>query len=178
MPNYRRLRVPGGCYFFTVNLLQRHGNDLLLRHVDALRDAIRRVKRNRPFHIDAWVILPDHMHCIWTLPAGDADFARRWHLIKALFSKQIPDNERQSGGNRRRGERGIWQRRYWEHAIRDDNDYARHMDYLHYNPVKHGHVSRVADWPYSTFRRCVAEGLYPLDWGSGNITDIAAGEPR
>lgn len=174
MPDYRRYRVPGGCYFFTANLLERQGNDLLVREIDRLRAAVRVVRGVRPFRIDGWVVLPDHMHCIWTLPVGDDDFTTRWRAIKALFSRGLPHHERRS---QVRGERGIWQRRFWEHALRDERDYAAHLDYLHFNPVKHGHVHRVRDWPYSTFLRLVEKGLYPADWAGGdNIECTAIGE--
>ncbi len=163
MPEYRRNRVPGATYFFTVNLLDRR-SDLLVTHIDPLREAVRKVRRRSPFHIDAWVVLPDHMHCLWTLPEGDSDFPRRWWAMKVAFSKSLPDAEQRSPVMLRRGERGIWQRRYWEHTIRDERDYAAHMDYIHFNPVKHGLVERPGDWPFSSFRRCVAAGLYPLDW--------------
>lgn len=165
MPNYRRAFVPGGTWFFTVNLLQRHHNDLLLREVDLLRDCVRRVRARYPFHIDAWVVLPEHMHCIWTLPPGDCDFSLRWRLIKSGFSRTLPATERRSAVRMVAGERGIWQRHFWEHLIRDDDDYRRHVDYVHVNPLKHGHVTRVGDWPYSSFHRYVAAGIYPLDWG-------------
>ena len=165
MSDYRRLRVAGGCYFFTVNLLERRPNDLLVRHIHHLRAAVREVRRAWPFGIDGWVVLPDHLHCIWTLPAGDDNYATRWRLIKAGFARRLPATERRSASRRRRGERGIWQRRYWEHAIRDDCDFAFHIDYLHFNPVKHGYVVRPGDWPYSTFRHLVRSGLYPADWG-------------
>lgn len=176
MPNYRRYRVPGGCYFFTVNLLQRGENDLLVREIARLRAAVRKVRDIHPFHIDGWVVLPEHMHCIWTLPSGDDNFTNRWRAIKALFSRSLPTLENRSRTRRSRGERGIWQRRFWEHAIRNDQDYAAHMDYLHFNPVKHGYVARVRDWPYSTFARLVAMGMYPPDWAGGDIEDLAAGE--
>jgi putative transposase len=176
LPNYRRYRLPGGCYFFTVNLLERHPNDLLVRHVDFLRKAVREIKGRWPFHIDGWVVLPDHLHCIWTLPPGDDDFTTRWRLIKAGFAKQLPKVERRSPVRQARGERGIWQRRFWEHAIRNERDYAMHMDYLHYNPVKHGYVKRAADWPYSSFSRCMEQGIYPYDWGGQIDSDINAGE--
>jgi putative transposase len=175
MPEYRRNRIPGATYFFTVNLLDRR-SDLLVTHIDALRCAVRRVRRRVPFHIDAWVVLPDHMHCLWTLPEGDSDFPRRWWAIKVGFSKSLPDIEDQSGGQLRAGERGIWQRRYWEHTIRDDRDYAAHMDYTHFNPVKHGLAETVADWPFSSFRRCVAAGLYPADWLGGTAQPVETGE--
>jgi putative transposase len=168
MPNYRRTWHPGGTYFFTVNLLERHNNDLLIRHIDTLRDVVRDVKNRHPFHIHGWVVLPEHLHCIIELPDGDSDFATRWRLIKIEFSKAIPKTERRSTVRISRGERGLWQRRFWEHLIRNEADYQTHMDYIHFNPVKHGHVSRVKDWPYSTFHRLVAKGVYPLDWAGGN----------
>jgi putative transposase len=168
MPNYRRAWHPGGTYFFTVNLLQRYRNDLLVRHIDTLRDVARSVQSRHPFDIHGWVVLPEHMHCIFEFPENDADFATRWRLIKMGFSKALPKTERVSKVRADRGERGIWQRRYWEHLIRDDADFQAHMDYLHFNPVKHGLVTRVADWPYSTFHRLVKQGVYPADWGGGN----------
>jgi putative transposase len=150
MPDYRRNRVPGGTFFFTVNLLDRRSN-LLVARIDAVRDAVRQVRARAPFHIDAWVVLPDHMHCLWTLPQGDADFPGRWRAIKTTFAKSLPIGEPRSPIMTSRGERGIWQQRYWEHTIRDDRDFATHMDYTHFNPVKHGLVAHPADWPYSSF---------------------------
>ena len=176
MPDYRRYRVPGGTYFFTINLLERRAG-LLVRHIDDLREAVRRTRRERPFRIDAWVVLPEHMHCIVTLPDGDDDYSNRIEAIKIRFVRAIPTSERRSRTRVIRGERAIWQRRFWEHAIRSDIDYARHMDYVHYNPVKHGYVTFARDWPYSTFHRMVSAGLYPPDWGAGDIEDVPAGEP-
>jgi putative transposase len=177
MPDYRRYRCPGACYFFTVNLLQRYPNDTLVRYVDTLREVVREVRRQRPFHIDGWVIMPDHLHCVWTLPPGDADFTIRWRLIKAGFAKRLPNIESRSSVRRARGERGIWQRRFWEHVIRDERDYAAHLDYLHYNPVKHGYVKRVRDWSYSSFGRCVERGLYPSAWAGGDEDEgVMAGD--
>ena len=167
MPDYRRTWHPGGTYFFTVNALQRRGNDLLVRHIQVLREVVRHVRHNHPFAIHGWVVLPDHLHCVIELPPGDMDFAVRWRLIKVGFSKRLPKDERRSAVRRARGERGIWQRRFWEHLIRDDGDYAAHMDYVHFNPVKHGHAKRVSDWPYSTFHGLVAASVYPVDW-AGN----------
>ena len=109
-------------------------------------------------------VLPDHLHAVWTLPEGDADFAKRWQLIKSTFSRALPSGERISESRIARRERGIWQRRYWEHTIRDENDFARHVDYIHINPVKHGLVTRVRDWPFSSFHRMVKLGIYPEDW--------------
>ncbi len=167
MPDYRRAWHPGGTCFFTVNLLQRQDNDLLTRHIETLRAVVKSVRQRHAFHIHGWVVLPEHLHCVIELPPDDADFATRWRLIKSEFSKSLPRTERLSAVRSRRGERGIWQRRFWEHLIRDDRDYRAHMDYVHINPVKHGLVERVADWPYSTFHRLVAEGAYPADWAGG-----------
>jgi putative transposase len=176
MPNYRRAWHPGGTYFFTVNLLQRTENDLLVRHIDLLREAIRATRQTFPFTIHALVVLPDHMHCVISLPVGDADFALRWRLIKTHFSKAIPDKEWRSDTRQRRGERGIWQRRYWEHLIRDEKDFAAHMDYVHINPLKHGLVTRVADWPHSTFHRLVEDAVYPYDWAGGEEGELRYAE--
>lgn len=177
MSDYRRNRVPGGTYFFTVNLRDRR-SDRPVTEIDSLRNAVRQAQTRAPFHIDAWVVLPDHMHCIWTLPAGDCDYPGRWRSIKIAFSKAQPNDEARSSVMTRRGERGIWQRRYWEHTIRDDSDYATHMDYTHFNPVKHGFIARPAEWPCSSFSRCVSRGLYPADWEGGAAASVAveAGE--
>ena len=168
MPDYRRAWHPGGTYFFTVNLLQRHGNDLLTQYVGVLREVVRSVRKRHPFLIHGGVVLPDHLHCVIELPPQDADFATRWRLIKMGFSKALPRTERLSKVRAARGERGIWQRRYWEHMIRDEADFRAHMDYVHINPLKHGLVKRVADWPYSTFHRLVEKGVYPRDWAGGD----------
>lgn len=163
MSNYRRVRVPGGTYFFTVNLLERRRR-LLVERVDDLRASFRAEQAARPFDVLAIVVLPDHLHCVWRLPAGDADNANRWAQIKAGFSRRLPRDEWRSERRIACRERGVWQRRYWEHLIRDDDDLRRHVDYIHYNPVKHGHASCAADWLYSSFRKWVATGTYPLDW--------------
>ncbi len=165
MPRYTRAFVPGGCFFFTVALLERR-RALLTGQIDLLRAAFVAARQLRPFATDAIVVLPDHLHCIWTLPPGDADFSARWHHIKGRFSRSIAQGERLSARRRKKGERGIWQRRFWEHAIRDEEDFARHADYIHYNPVKHGHVRQAADWPHSSFHRYVARGVYAADWGA------------
>ncbi|EKQ6529017.1 transposase [Klebsiella aerogenes] len=163
MSNYRRSYIPGGCWFSTVNLQNRH-SDLLTRHIDHLRAAIACAKRKRPFQINSWVVLPEHMHCIWTLPEGDSDYSGRWREIKKSFTRALAQNQ-------------IWQPRFWEHTIRNDEDYRRHMDYVYINPVKHRLVGRVSDWPYSTFHRDVRQGLYPEDW-AGDTVEIGAGERR
>ena len=175
MPDYRRWRVAGGTYFFTVNLLERR-LDTLVRHVDALREAVRVTRRERPFHIDAWVVLPDHMHCVWTLPPGDDDFSNRWKAIKIRFVQALPRTERRSKVRMAKGERGVWQRRFWEHVIRDEVDYARHVDYVHWNPIKHGLVRRLVDWPYSTFHRYVESGIYPPDWAGAPDAELEVDE--
>jgi putative transposase len=166
MRTYKRLQITGGCYFFTVNLAKRQGNDLLIRQIDNLRAAFRQTRNSHPFEIDAIVILPEHLHCLWQLPAGDKDYPTRWRLIKSRFSMSIAQDEAVSPSRRRKGERGIWQRRYWEHCIRDEADYQNHLDYIHYNPVKHGHVEWVKDWPYSSFHRWVKRGMYPENWAA------------
>ena len=172
MPDYRRAWLPGGTYFFTVNLLQRQGSDLLTRHIELLRAVVKSVRQRHPFTIHGWVVLPEHLHCVIELPSDDANYATRWRLIKMEFSKALPRTERLSVVRIRRGERGIWQRRYWEHLIRDERDYRAHMDYVHINPLKHGLVRCVADWPYSTFHRLVEEGIYPKNWAGGNEGEL------
>lgn len=166
MTNYRRPGTPGATWFFTVNLAERKGNTRLVTHVDALRRSFAKVRNHHLFHIEAIVVLPDHLHCLWRLPEGDADNATRWGLIKAGFSRALPRGERISASRRTRGERGIWQRRFWEHQIRDEDDYAAHVDYIHYNPVKHGHAETAAAWPYSSFHAFVAKGICSPDWAS------------
>jgi putative transposase len=172
MPDYRRNWVPGGTYFFMVNLLER-SSDLLVAEIELLRRVVRRVRAERPFHIDAWVVLPDHMHCVWTLPAEDSDYSGRWRSIRKGFSLATPATEFRSASRIARGERGVWQRRYWEHTVRDQTDYARHVDYVHFNPVKHGLVETASEWPFSSFHLAVAAGAYPADWGGcGDVPGI------
>ncbi|MDF2231041.1 transposase [Albimonas sp. CAU 1670] len=142
--------APGATYFFTVTLRDRR-SDLLVREVDTLRAAVRDTMRAQPFRIDAWVVLPDHLHAVWSLPEGDADFPTRWRRIRSAFSRALPDEP--GSGPRRPGERGIWQRRYWEHMIRDPRDHAAHVGYCWFNPVRHGYVERPEDWPFSSYLR-------------------------
>ncbi len=160
MPNYRRAFIPGGCWFFTVNLQDRKSG-LLVDRVENLRAAYKETQIRHPFQTNAIVILPNHLHAIWTLPHGDADFSMRWRRIKSLFSKSISAKEPRSDTRIKRGERGIWQRRFWEHAIRDETDYERHIHYCYGNPVKHGLVKNIIDWPHSSYHRDVKAGLYP-----------------
>ena len=170
MTSYRRNFVSGASFFFTVNLDDRRSR-LLTEHIDHLRAAFRDVRTRHPFVLDAVVVLPDHLHAIWTLPPGDADFASRWRLIKTAFSRAVVTGERRSPSREVKGERGIWQRRYWEHTLRDESDFARHCDYIHFNPVKHGHAGTVHEWPYSSFQRFVRLGVYPVDWAGGKPVD-------
>ena len=164
MANYQRVKLRGATYFFTVNLLERQGNSFLLQEIDTLREVVRKVKAKYPFHIDGWVVLPEHLHAMWTLPVDDCDYSLRWRLIKNGFSRALPKIEHRSPVRRAAGERGIWQRHFWEHCIRDEVDYQHHLDYIHINPLKHGLVSNVKDWPYSSFHRYVADGIYPINW--------------
>jgi putative transposase len=173
MTSYRRNFLHGGSFFFTVNLADRRLR-LLTTHVDLLRQAFRYARRRHPFSIDAIVVLPDHLHAIWTLPQNDANFAVRWRLIKSCFSRGLPRGERISPSRAAKGERGIWQRRYWEHTLRDEADVGRHADYIHFNPVKHGHVTRVRDWPHSSFHHMVRLGVYPAEW-AGDAAEQGSG---
>jgi len=176
MTNYRRIHTPGATWFFTVNLAERNNNALLVDRIDQLRQAFRYVKKRRPFLINAAVVMPDHLHCIWTLPAGDPDYSTRWNLLKGHFSRSIDKDERVSASRMRKRERGLWQRRFWAHLITDQNDFNRHIDYIHWNPVKHGLVEQVSDWPHSSFHHYVKLGVYPLAWGHAGKFDFDVGE--
>jgi putative transposase len=168
---YRRAFIPGGSFFFTVVTEKRRPVFNNAAMVEVLRDAFRNVRKSRPFEIDAMVVMPDHLHCLWTLPPGDSDYATRWRLIKTRFTKHCdPALRRYRNTSRQsRGEQAVWQHRYWEHVIRDETDFERHVDYIHYNPVKHRLASSPIDWPYSSFRRYVEAGIYPPDWGRDGI---------
>ena len=171
MTDYRRVYIAGATWFFTVNLAERRNNHLLVEKIDSLRASFRYVNKRRPFHVNAIVIMPDHLHCIWTLPSGDADFLTRWNLLKGHFSRAMDKSERVSESRSKRRERGLWQRRFWAHLISDQNDFNNHVDYIHWNPVKHGWVQRVVDWPHSSFHRYLELGVYPVNWGhSGDFT--------
>lgn len=171
MRRYIRARQSGATWFFTVNLAERCGNRLLIDRIVELREAFRATHRDHPFATEAIVILPDHLHAIWTLPEGDADFSLRWSLIKARFSRSIATGERVSLSRQRRRERGLWQRRFWEHSIRDEDDLAAHIDYVHVNPVKHGYAARTVDWRWSSFHRYVRDGRLPSDWSDPPAED-------
>jgi len=173
--DYRRSRAAGGTFFFTVNLNDR-SSTLLVDHIDALRQAIRQVKARHPFDILAMVVMPDHLHALWRLPEDDRDYPLRWSLIKADFSCQLPPLETVNLSRRLKRERGVWQRRYWEHQIRDEQDLQRHLDYIHFNPVKHGHARKAVEWPYSSIHRYVRAGLLPADWAGQRDEEWALGE--
>jgi putative transposase len=177
MVRYRRNFVAGAVYFFTVTLADRRSK-ALVDHIDALRAAIRTTRQSHPFEIDAVVVLPEHLHIVMTLPPGDADFSNRWSLIKRRFTTAVA-KAGETIARHPNGEHALWQRRFWEHTIRDDRDFERHIDYIHFNPVKHGLVTRVRDWPHSSFHRYVRQGLMPEDWG-GDVRQITGdfGEPR
>ena len=168
---YRRAFLPGGSFFFTLVMEGRRPVFASAEAVDVLRGAFQSVLLARPFELDAMVVLPDHLHCIWTLPPGDADFATRWRLVKTWFTKHCDPALRLTPNRARaaRNEQALWQHRYWEHMLRDETDFTRHVEYIHFNPVKHGLVSSAIDWPYSSFRQYVEAGVYPPDWGRGVI---------
>ena len=165
MVNYRRARIEGGSYFFTVALAQP-GSNLLNDHAAHLGECFRMVRQRHPFVMDACVVMPDHLHCIWTLPEHDADYSLRWSLIKSAFSRKLAHTESRRSAQKSRGERGIWQRRFWEHVIRDEQDFRNHVDYIHINPVKHGYAERAIEWPYSSIHRFLKQGLCDPAWAA------------
>lgn len=176
MTDYRRFYVPATSWFFTANLAERRNNHLLVEEIGLLREAFRYVKQRKPFRMEAVVIMPDHLHCIWTLPPEDADFSIRWSMLKGHFSRSLPAGEQISPSRVKRRERGIWQRRFWAHLLTGQDDFNNHFDYLHWNPVKHGWVRQAADWPHSSFHRFVELGVYPRDWGHSGDFDIQTDE--
>ena len=172
MVRYRRNFIAGGTYFSTVTLADRTSS-ALVDHVTALRMAFRIARHERPFTIDAIAILPDHLHAIWTLPSNDSDFSGRWKRIKANFTHRlvaagVPVKRHPNG------EYALWQRRFWEHTIRNEIDFERHVDYVHFNPVKHRLVNRASDWPYSSFHLYVRCGVLPADW-AGDVEESMMG---
>ena len=171
MSRYRRSLADGATFFFTVNLADRK-SDLLLREIDRFRHAYRTVQTRHPFETVAICVLPDHLHAIWALPIGDATFGIRWGAIKRGFSAGLPAAAARSESKIAKREKGIWQRRFWEHQIRDDLDLQRHVDYIHHNPVKHGYVRRAVDWHHSSFHRYVKAGLLSPDWGYADSESV------
>lgn len=168
---YRRAFVAGGSYFFTVVTEKRRRLFADVGNIMLLRQAFRSVMRKRPFTINAIVILPEHIHCIWSLPTGDADFATRWRLIKTWFTKHLPQQQgiELNEARIKKCQQAVWQHRYWEHLLQDEADYQSHVDYIHYNPVKHGYVLRPHDWASSSFRWYVSQDILPADWGYSDI---------
>ena len=169
MSDYRRARIAGGTYFFTLVTFDRQPLLATSLARDCLRHALHETRAHQPFRLDAVCLLPDHLHCLFTLPDGDADFSGRWNRIKGLFAKRYRAQHKLSGtpdpSRHRKGETALWQRRFWEHCIRDDDDFRRHLDYIHFNPVKHGLVSHPAEWPWSSLPRYIGLGWYDPDWG-------------
>jgi putative transposase len=163
MPNYRRAFVPGGTYFFTVAIADRRTR-LLTERIDALSRTFRVVRAWRPFAVPAFVISPDHLHCIWSLPEGDADFTARWNRIKSGFSRRFDHGGYRSASRTSKRERASGQRLYWERLIRDERDLRNHIDCIHFNPVKDRHVSHVCDWLHSSFHRFVRDRVLPVNW--------------
>jgi putative transposase len=175
MSCYIRSFVPGGTFFFTVTLENR-SSTMLTDEIETLRRAYKRVKNDLPFDSVAVCVLPDHLHTIWALPQGDGDYSGRWQRLKRLFASGFPPALDRSPSKVRKREKSIWQRRYWEHQIRDEADLLRHVDYIHFNPVKHGLVKRVKDWPFSSFHRYVREDWLPEDWADEPIKEGMFGE--
>lgn len=171
MPNYIRARE-GSTYFFTVVTYRRQPILCLDESREALGEVLREVRELYPFEVKAWVLLPDHLHCIWELTEGDSDYSVRWALIKKGFTSRMKGRLETPEPNRsriRHREATVWQRRFWEHKVRDEKDFGVHCDYIHYNPVKHSLVDAPKDWEYSTFHRYVTAGIYPEDWGSKGL---------
>jgi putative transposase len=171
MSEYRRAYIPGGTFFFTVKTFERRPILTEEPYRATLRLAIDDVRKRLPFQSIAWVLLPDHLHTVWKLPEADANFSLRWSLIKQSVTRQCAERTLDapiSRSRQRRREGAIWQRRFWEHLIRDDTDFRNHIDYIHYNPVKHGYVTQPGDWPFSTFHGYVRDGTYPKDWASAD----------
>ena len=161
--DYRRSNAKGGTFFFTVNLANR-SSSILTDNVQLLRDSVSKVRANHHFTIVAMVVLPEHLHAIWTLPIGDSNYPLRWSLIKSGFSRALSKSENINSSRKQKRERGIWQRRYWEHQIRNAEDLSRHIDYIHFNPVKHGYTDTAVNWPYSSIHRYIRQGVLPYNW--------------
>ena len=172
---YRRVVIKGASYFFTVVTFQRQRLFADPRSVELLTEAIAIIRERHPFEIEAQVVLPDHLHAVWTLPEGDDNYAARWRLIKEAFTRgyckryELPERTEVA---RARGEQPVWQRRFWEHMIRDEQDFAVHLDYIHLNPVRHGLAVAPRDWPYSTFAKWVERGVYEPTWGSNEMPQL------
>jgi putative transposase len=172
---YRRAKIHGGTYFFTIVTYNREKIFINPSHAALLKNSFEQIRIRHPFEIDAFVILPDHLHCMLTLPQGDARYPLRMRMIKSHFSRKYPGGSPESSSSRiAKGEKAVWQRRYWEHLIRDEEDYARHVEYIHYNPVRHGLAKSPRDWQWSSFHDYVGKGVYDINWGAGE--EVVFGE--
>jgi putative transposase len=174
---YRRAKIAGASYFFTVVTHERRPIFQNAEAVVLFETGLKRIKERHPFEVDAYVILPDHIHTVWTLPEQDANFSTRWRLIKEAFTKPFGRMQQplsRNASRKSKGEQAIWQRRFWEHVIRDEADYAAHVDYIHYNPVRHGLTTAARDWPHSSFSAWVKRGVYEPYWGSDEIAPLPA----
>lgn len=173
MSQYIRSTTQGGIYFFTLVTYKRRKIFCNADFLHVFKQSIKYIQHRYPFEILAWVQMPDHLHCIWQMPIDDANYSMRWSQIKRLTTQSCPQyhlsHDKLNASKIKRNEKGVWQRRFYEHEIRNEQDLKNHLDYLHYNPVKHGLVDNVGDWQYSSFHRLVGEGYYPADWGSGGI---------
>lgn len=180
MPDYRRIYIPGGAYFFTAVTEGRRPLFAEAKNRAKLRVAMRSVLGERPVSIHAMVLLPDHLHTIWTLPDGDRDYSSRWGQIKERFTRSYLEagglEATGSASRRKHRERTVWQKRFWEHSVRDEVDFERCFDYIHWNPVKHGLVKRIADYPWSSFHRYVRLGWYDAHWGEAEVLDVPGAE--
>jgi putative transposase len=176
---YRRARTEGSTYFFTLVTYDRRRFLCEPENIALLKTAFRYVMAQHPFKIEAIVVLPDHLHCIWVLPERDNNFSTRWRLVKGYFTRKCDAAYRghRSASRKRKGEQAVWQRRFWEHQIRDEQDFIRHVEYIHYNPVKHGLVKVPREWPHSSFHRYVQAGIYDEAWGDGDeiVSPIGVG---
>ena len=174
MPGYRRYYVEGGIYFFTVVTHMRRPLFIDGSTVELLKQCLKTTMNIHPFTMNALVILPDHLHTIWTLPDNDSDYSTRWKITKAKFSRHYRSERNISTIESRisKGEKGIWQRRFWEHLIRSQEDYNKHLDYIHYNPVKHGLVDFPLEWKQSSFHKYVKWGVYGIDWGKSVSNEL------
>jgi putative transposase len=171
---YRRSQIKGGRFFFTVVTYNREKLFNTVKNIEFLREGIRNVRQGHPFTIDAFVLLPEHIHCIWTLPRDDHDFSTRWRLIKSFFSRHCKHRHYELKTSQiRKKEQAIWQPRFWEHFIRDEKDFINHVEYIHYNPVKHGLSQAPKDWEYSSFHRYVEKGIYEREWGANTSVQFA-----
>jgi putative transposase len=172
---YRRVKIAGATYFFT--LVTEHRRPLLGEPsaIALFLGAVDTIRSRRPFNVDAYVVLPDHLHAVWTLPEGDTKFSTRWRLIKEAFTRAYLKTHEapvRNESRRSKGEQSIWQRRFWEHVVRDDADFAAHLDYIHLNPVHHGLAAAPRDWPHSSFQEWVKRGAYDLTWGSDALPAV------